>query len=201
MHPLQLLYKDQQSAIEQRLLDFQKITDAEDLFYELCFCLLTPQSQAHACDAGVKALRTRRFYQRPFRAATLLRSHTRFHRNKAHYLLLMHSLFPVFLTQRATLNDPFLLREWLVTHIMGLGYKEASHYLRNIGYRGLTILDRHILRNLQTYHVISSLPRTLTRKHYLRIEQQFFDFAQSLGISIDALDLLFWSKETGEIFK
>jgi len=38
--------------------------------------------------------------------------------------------------------------EWLVKNLTGLGYKEAGHFLRNIGSGKIAILDRHILRNL-----------------------------------------------------
>ena len=73
--------------------------------------------------------------------------------------------------------------------------------MRNIGHRNLAILDRHILKNLVRHKVIKELPPTLTPKRYLAIEQQFQQFASKIGISMDALDLLFWSEETGEIFK
>ncbi len=86
-------------------------------------------------------------------------------------------------------------------NVKGLGWKEASHFLRNIGRRNLAILDRHILRNLKRHQVIRSLPKTLTAKRYKAIEQQFARFAEAIGISMDELDLLFWSRETGEILK
>ncbi|GAJ17855.1 unnamed protein product, partial [marine sediment metagenome] len=31
--------------------------------------------------------------------------------------------------------DEIKLREWVVKNFKGLGYKEASHFLRNIGYK------------------------------------------------------------------
>ena len=98
-------------------------------------------------------------------------------------------------------KDAARLRDWLVLNVKGLGWKEASHFLRNIGCRNLAILDRHILRNLQRHRVIRSLPKTLTKKQYHTIEQKFARFAETVGISMDELDLLFWSRETGEILK
>jgi N-glycosylase/DNA lyase len=93
-------------------------------------------------------------------------------------------------------------REWLVRSVKGLSYKEATHFLRNIGKNeGLTILDRHILKNLKYHSVISALPKTVTKKNYLTIEKKFLRFAHDIGISVDELDLLFWSNETGEILK
>jgi N-glycosylase/DNA lyase len=65
----------------------------------------------------------------------------------------------------------------------------------------LTILDRHILRNLQRYGAIRTVPKSLTRKRYLSVEQRFIEFSGNVGIPVDELDLLFWSMETGEIRK
>ena len=97
---------------------------------------------------------------------------------------------------------PIEKREWLVKHVKGLSYKEATHFLRNIGLNdGLAILDRHILKNLKYHGVVSSIPAALTKKRYLSVEKKFQNFARETGISTDELDLLFWSREAGEILK
>ena len=90
---------------------------------------------------------------------------------------------------------------WLVETVNGLGWKEASHFLRNIGYRNLGILDRHILKNLRYHGVLFRIPETLTLKRYRLIEKKFQRFAEEIGISLNELDLLFWSRETGSILK
>ncbi len=85
---------------------------------------------------------------------------------------------------------------------MGLGYKEASHFLRNIGWGDeLAILDRHILKNLRLLGVISQTPASLSKHKYLQIENSLKDLAGHIRISPARLDLIFWCKETGEIFK
>jgi len=109
--------------------------------------------------------------------------------------------FPLVMEALSNGFDPKELRDWLVTNVRGLGYKESAHFLRNIGYRGLAILDRHILRNLKRFGVIRRLPPVLNRKRYLHIEEKFLRFADLVGIPIDELDLLFWSMETGVIRK
>jgi len=48
---------------------------------------------------------------------------------------------------------------------------------------------------------LKALPRTLTKKRYSLIEKRFRQFSEEIRIPIDHLDLLFWSNETGEIFK
>jgi N-glycosylase/DNA lyase len=95
------------------------------------------------------------------------------------------------------------MREWLVSNIKGYGYKEASHFLRNIGLgRDIAILDRHILKNLKKFSVINKIPDSVgPRKIYLEIEEKMRRFSRDIGIPLDALDLLFWSLQTGFIFK
>ena len=99
-------------------------------------------------------------------------------------------------------SDPFSAREWLVDNVLGLGYKEAGHFLRNIGLgEDLAILDRHILKNLAILGVIDEVPTSLTKNRYLEIEKRMIAFSRKVGIPMGHLDLLLWSKETGEIFK
>jgi len=92
-------------------------------------------------------------------------------------------------------------REFLVRNVKGLGYKEASHFLRNTGHRDLAILDRHILKNLAKLKVIKEVPNSLGASKYLEIEDRFSKFSSKVGIAMDELDLLFWSMETGKVFK
>src|SRR5260370_42324176 len=97
---------------------------------------------------------------------------------------------------------PLELREWLIENGKGLGYKGASYFLRNIGLgEGFAILDRHILRNLNRLGVITEIPISITKKRYLEIEEKLRRFATEIGIPLADLDLLFWSRETGWIFK
>ncbi len=97
----------------------------------------------------------------------------------------------------------FPMREWLVENIKGLGYKEASHFLRNIGLgKDIAILDRHILKNLQKYGVIDKIPSSLgSRRVYLEIEEKMKALSKETRIPLEDMDLLFWSLQTGFIFK
>ena len=94
------------------------------------------------------------------------------------------------------------LRTEIVKAFKGIGYKESSHFLRNIGFgKDIAILDRHILKNLVKVNIIEEIPKTITPKKYLEIEEKMRIFCQKIGIDMDQLDLLFWSEETGEIIK
>ena len=81
------------------------------------------------------------------------------------------------------------------------GIKEASHFLRNIGFPGYAILDKHIMNSLREMGVISKKMRHTTRAGYLEIEKRLEQFAAEIGIDMDHLDLLLWSRKTGEILK
>lgn len=93
-------------------------------------------------------------------------------------------------------------REYIVKNIKGIGYKEASHFLRNIGLAlDLAILDRHILKNLKNLGVIDEIPKSLSPKKYIEIEEKMIEFSKKVSIPVAHLDLLLWCKETGEVFK
>ncbi len=200
-----------EDAIRARLAEFREVGRRSDeaLFEELCFCLLAIQTKARVADAAVRDMAHRRLlWEGDARAiAAILRRRVRFHNHKAAYIVAARRRFlgEGRASLRAALNrfdSPKEARAWLVAEVDGLGLKEASHFLRNIG-RGedLAILDRHILRNLVLHRVIGRVPRSLTSRRYLEIESKMARFAESLGISVGVLDLVLWSRETGEVFK
>ena len=198
------LYGQRQGAIRERLEDFSRVPRSE-YFYELIYCLMTPQSSAVHADSVVAVLRSQKFQEQGFDPETILRQkehYIRFHKNKSKYLLRIRQDMDQIVNVLTIGYSGNELREWLVKNVKGLGYKEATHFLRNVGRsNGLAILDRHILRNLKRYGAIRTIPKTLSKKEYFRIERRFREFADAVGIPIDELDLLFWSMETGEIRK
>ncbi len=100
-------------------------------------------------------------------------------------------------------RDPIERRDWLAQdrRVKGLGYKEASHFLRNIGFKGYGILDKHIVRCLNELGVTDSPKPPTSRGRYLETENRMRQFAEETGINFDELDLLMWSMKTGEILK
>jgi N-glycosylase/DNA lyase len=197
-------YKERRKLIKERLREFSEIMPS-DYFYELAYCLLTPQSSAAHADMVVTALCSAGFHKKKMDPEPMLRRkecYIRFHRNKSRYLIMMKDQFDVIAQKLKEPASAFDLREWIVENVVGIGYKEATHFLRNIGKNeGLAILDRHILRNLKRLKVIRSVPKSISRKNYLQIEKRFSKFAEEVNIDLDELDLVFWSMETGEILK
>jgi len=92
-------------------------------------------------------------------------------------------------------------REWLVKNVKGIGYKEASHFLRNVGFDNLAILDRHVLSVLHEYGLIDEVPRSLTCGRYLEIEEKLVELSEKLGLTLGELDLYLWYLKTGEVLK
>ena len=209
MEDLLVEYKKRRSAIKKRLKEFAGIyhmTDS-DIFAELAFCIFTPQSKALSCDAAVKNLKSKGLlFDAAVQEISRNISGVRFHNNKAAYLVEARNIFTngkgLDIKSRIDEKDIFRTREWFVDNIRGLGHKEASHFLRNIGLgRDIAILDVHILRNLKKYNVIKEAPKSVSRKVYLNIEDKMRNFSKKIDIPMDELDLLFWAKQTGYIFK
>jgi N-glycosylase/DNA lyase len=200
---LHALFEQRKNAIRSRLDEFARIKP-EEYSYELAYCLLTPQSSAVNAAKAVEALKAVRFFTEDVDTSAVLadrRHYIRFHNTKARHLHEAKEHFAEIMTQLSRGSSSPEIRAWLVHNVRGLGWKEASHFLRNIGHRNLAILDRHILKNLKRHNVLRSIPKTLTPSRYCTIEKRFAAFAQTAGITMDELDLLFWSRETGEILK
>ncbi|MDD5495849.1 MAG: N-glycosylase/DNA lyase [Candidatus Omnitrophica bacterium] len=206
-------YRKKSSLIKKRLEEFGslRLARGKDIFEELCFCILTPQAKAIHCDAALKELKKGRLLYRAGakRISLKLKGRVRFHNKKAEYLILARKKFycgnskeGIDIKRKIGTDKNTEIREWLVKNIKGLGYKEASHFLRNIGCgKGLAILDVHILKNLKNYGVIRKTPVSLNKKAYLEIENKMKKFSGKAGIPLEALDLVLWSKETGYVFK
>ena len=192
-------YLKKKRIIRERLGEFSKVSE-EDYFYELCFCLLTPGSKARQAEKVINFLKEKDFENNDIDFGDELKK-VRFHNQKRERLLLMKENYSSIPNMIKREKDSFVLREFLVENVKGLGYKEASHFLRNIGRKELAILDRHILKNMVKFNALDKFPESLSKNKYLEIENKFKYLANENNISLDELDLLFWSFETGEVFK
>lgn len=199
------LYDQKSLEIKTRIAEFKSLHESE-YFYELCYCLLTPQSKAEHCFEVVHELKKKRFREVDFDPEPLLHPkkniYVRFHKTKAVRLIEMKMNYDTLIHPSIISNaETYRLRDHLVVNVKGIGYKEASHFLRNIGRTDVTILDRHILKNFIELNLIDSYPKSLSRKMYLQLENIFGLLAAHLKIPADELDLLLWCKETGFILK
>ncbi len=197
------IYEEKRGEIEARLKEFKETLrkSDEEVFAELCFCICTPQTRARAADAAISMMKGESTLLNgdEDHVADILRENgVRFPESKARYIVAARAYLK---SLKSLPSDAHKAREWLVKNIKGLGYKEASHFLRNIGYEGLAILDRHILRGMKEVGVIKEVPKNLTKRMYLELEKKFIQLANDLGMRPEALDLVMWADKTGEVFK
>ncbi|MDR0552364.1 MAG: N-glycosylase/DNA lyase [Spirochaetaceae bacterium] len=213
---LRALYQRLKKDIDARLAEFAALwkngTDAE-LWREFCFCTCTPQNDAKKADAAVARLDRDGLLAggSPEKIALGLRAGgVRFHNNKAAYIVRNRAMFfpdtkrhiQAAISGGEIGGETIEARNALAKTVNGWGLKEASHFLRNIGFGGgLCILDRHILRSLCSYGVLAEIPASLTLSRYTEIENSMLAFAKKTQIPPDALDLTFWFQAKGEIFK
>lgn len=85
-------------------------------------------------------------------------------------------------------------RVHLVSTAFGIGPKQASLFLRNIGYADdLAILDRHVLQYMHWTRLIPKEPvQVHTLRGYEQIERTFLGHAQEMGLPVAFLDLAVW---------
>jgi len=190
------------------LAEFRSVDrrDAVRLFEELAFCVMTPQSRARAALRAVEELKSKGLLLGggPEEVAEVLRRNgIRFHNQKARFIVKNRELVRGDKPRLIELlgEDVHRVREVLVEVVWGFGLKEASHFMRNIGYSGLAVLDRHVLRWMKALGAIEEVPGTLTRRRYLELERRFIRLSEELGLAPEALDLLLWYASTGEVLK
>ena len=99
-------------------------------------------------------------------------------------------------------DNIIMKREWLVENVKGMGFKEASHYLRNIGLgKDIAILDRHIIKNMKLLNIIDEIPKTITKKGYYEMEDKLRTFSKKVRIPLSHIDFVLWYREAGDVFK
>lgn len=204
-------YALKRAPIRNRLREFREIYDSgtdESIFEELVFCICTAGASA---KMGLKSLEATRGVLVGGSLNTLRRRLSGVHRfpNKRpeyivhtrEYLKSEHGFKLKDLIKSMT--EPMERREFFAANkdIKGIGYKESSHFLRNIGFSGYGILDKHILNTMHEFGIIKSPNPPAKRDDYLAIERSFIQFSEDIGIHVDELDLLLWSEKTGEILK
>lgn len=198
-----LLGTEVEELVKKRIEEFSayKNGSATSIFKELCFCILTANFSAEKSIEIQKALNDS-FLVLPERALAekLKKLGHRYPSSRAKYIVEARKIVHKLPTILNSFRDEKTLREWLVKNIKGMGYKEASHFLRNIGYKNLAIIDYHILDLLVKYGLIER-PKTLTRKRYLEIEKILRSLAEKIGITVAELDLYLWYLETGKVLK
>jgi N-glycosylase/DNA lyase len=197
--------------IRARLAEFDALgREADDarLWEEMVFCIFTAGASARMGLSSVEAVRPLLARGTHDELAVALRHRHRYPNSRSGYIVATREYLRgdcrLRLRERLEgFTDPVERRDWLARErgIKGLGYKEGSHFLRNVGYRGYAILDKHILRSLAELGVVESPAPPSTRTKYLATEERLRRFARDIRIDFDELDLVLWSMKTGEVLK
>jgi N-glycosylase/DNA lyase len=190
--------------VNTRLKEFEsyKWKNNSEWFSELCFCLLTANSKASTALNIQKELGPQGFCNacsEDVKTCIISNKH-RFHNNKTNFIIRAREHLNIK-DKITSFNSSFNAREWLVKNIKGFGYKEASHFLRNVGYTNLAILDRHILRLLHEHNYIKEVPKSLSKKNYYEIEKVLQFIGEKVGMNQSELDLYLWYSKTGKVLK
>ncbi len=205
------IHNEISERVKKRLQIFHRLWERgteKEIFLELAFCLMTPQTKARQGEKAINILLEKDLVFRGD-AGEIARhlNIVRFRNRKAEYLVAAREQFTdkgriILKKTLREFADPKTMRKFLVSEVKGMGWKEASHFLRNIGLgRDLAILDRHILKNLLRAGCIDNVPESLTPPRYMLIEEKMADLAAALDIPLAGLDFVLWYMETGDIFK
>ena len=210
---IRAVHKAREKEIRARLNQFHQLWrqgSDEQLWEELVFCIFTAGASARMGFRAVEAVRPFLLHGRREEMTEALRTAGahRFPVERPGYIVVTRNYLREHcgLALREKLqgfNDPIERRDWLAREkqIKGLGYKESSHFLRNIGLMGHAILDKHVMSCLNDLKVVEAPKPPATRARYLETEDRLKAFAREIRIDFDELDLVLWSMKTGEVLK
>ncbi|HLP80167.1 MAG TPA: hypothetical protein VK158_06010 [Acidobacteriota bacterium] len=194
-------YRKKEKEIRTRLAEFQKPRSEQFLWEELIYCLFAANSSATMAQTAVTLLSPIHNLADLVELQQAVHKKVRFYNMRSRFFFenrefvrgrhgSMHKLIDSF-------DNVYDLRNYLAEHFLGMQFKESSHYLRNIGFTGLCIIDKHVLSQLKEFGILRSTKPPKNKKEYLKIEQKILDFAKQNGYDVDVLDLALWSRRSG----
>jgi N-glycosylase/DNA lyase len=191
------------NTIDRRMWEFDELGQRgnEDWFSELCFCILTANGSA---DRGIKIQKVigHEGFLRDSEEKLALRlkglGH-RFPNTRAKFIITARKHWEIKDIIHG--RNSSSARRWLVEHVKGIGLKEASHFLRNVGYKDVAIIDRHILWMMAEYRLIERVPKSVNRRFYMDCEEKLKEIGRRTGLRLAELDLYIWYMRTGKVLK
>lgn len=199
--------------VRMRPVDWRRQTE-NSLWYELGACLLGSQVRFEQAQMAAKRLRVAGLLAKPPTADDMRRfertaarvlamsdgecARYRFAKSRANQLRrAAAALYARGGSIRALLgeaHDSRQARFRLVGTVPGIGPKQASLFLRNVGYADdLAVLDTHVIRYLCWTEAVSATQlRVRSLREYERVEQVFRRHADETGARISDLDVAVW---------
>ncbi len=192
-------------VVDSKMEKFEELgkKNSNEIFKELCFCFMTANFSAQGAIKIQDSLGDGFLHYTEDELSQRLKylGH-RFPNARAKYVLLAQ---PIKNSIKEILNNYETdqeKREWVVENIKGIGMKEASHFLRNIGYKNLAIIDFHIVDLLAKHNLIETPKnKSLTPKKYIEIENILKQISEKTNLNLGELDLYLWYEETGNVLK
>ena len=145
-------------------------------------------------------LAIREILQSPVNSCTGNSVYRRYRYPKRGAKFISHSIFNIYYKYRS-LNklvnsdlDVFTLRRELIYLCPGIGPKQASHFLKNIGYTDeVAILDRHIIRYMELAGENNEIRfKIATIDKYEEIEKRFISLINKFQYSVSVVDQAMW---------
>jgi N-glycosylase/DNA lyase len=202
LHEIKIIMKKTGNQVRRKKDEFMKIRESENaVFKELCFCILTAN---YTAEGGIKIQKNidQGFIQ--LKEGELIEKLRylgyRYPRLRSKYIVEARKYYGKLCEVLGSFEDGKEARKWLVKNIKGFGYKEASHFLRNLGFSDVAIIDRHVLKFLEKKKLLE-VPKNLHKNRYLNYERLLFAIAKKLKLSLGELDLYIWYIMTGKILK
>lgn len=204
---LQDFFQCHKDAIKSKIDSFD-VLDPKVMFARMVYCFLTPQTKAEFAKEACKRLLREDFFFCGYKqedfffhasqeelAICLRQSKIRFHNQKAEKLILWRMMGEDKIKTMLKIPLEEEKREFLIQEVKGIGLKEASHFLRNVGMgKDLAILDRHILRFMQENALLpKSADFSQVGKNYKKWEKIFVSFAHSQNQRAQEVDFAIWA--------
>jgi N-glycosylase/DNA lyase len=201
VYRIKSLDENVKTKVNEKLKEFEGRLNAsaKEKFLELCFCILVANTSLEktlkiwqTIGEGFLSLSENELTEK------LKALGYRFYNKRSNYIVLARKYIEEIDSILKRKNEQEA-REWLVENIKGIGWKEASHFMRNLGFKNFAILDRHVLKILKEFNLINESGPISSKRKYLEIEEKMKVICEKLGISLAELDLLLFYLATGKI--
>lgn len=210
-------YEDNREVIDSRLEEFEDLKESTDYrkFQELVFVILTSRSEAEKSWEAAGDLDSSNLLMEGDREeiAEFIASHgVQYELQKAGYIVqnrqklsqptLQNPTMELKLNDRIDYSQPEKTRKWFAENLSGVGWKGASHFLRNVGFTDdFVIVSGHIMKKLNGMGVVDQVEPPQGEEGYMEVESAFRTLAEELDLNMTELDLTLWCMETGSVFR
>lgn len=211
------LCKDIERVVDRK--DYTSMSE-QDLTFELLICILGSGVRYELCLAyadAVRAILVRRkltndvnmhdylilveeILNAPTYSSINGKAYKRYRYPKRAASHIVESLYNIdckygsFKKMISSMKTPSGLRRELIFLCPGIGPKQSSHYVKNIGLTdNVAILDRHILNYLKLIDDVDICPRQVSKiDKYEEVERRFIDKVSKFNHAVSVVDQSMW---------